>query len=271
MLSALTLSALLVCSVSASRFTPGSVVALRLSNGGSELRQNHGNAVYLDEVTTDGSKLQSIAGPASCTIGAAPRLTYVYEGHLQRSVDRRLDAYTCFDAAAGTPIKDASRQIVTIDPDGALAPPVATSLSGGVSFAALRVSSSATSGYYHGATSPNGIYYTPAGGGSSVLLTSQYDVTAIVVFQGSLCKEALERQGRPPRSHAPSLPRHADFASPSAGNGVYLAGSAGSLPTGPVGAPVQVTGPYNNHEWTTSFAFESRTKIWTTDEGYDVG
>ena len=64
---------------------------------------------------------------------------------------------------------------------------------------------------------------------------------------------------------------HADFASASAGYGVYLAGTPGVLPTTGTVTPIQVTGGYCSHQWTTSFVFKSGTEIFTTDEGYSVG
>jgi hypothetical protein len=167
-------------------YSPGTIVALRLSNGGATLSADNGNAVFLDEVTTAGVRLQTIPGPSSCTIDGAPRASgYAYEGRVSSSADGQVISYVCFGVSLGTPVATALRQIVSTDVSGSITPPLSTGLSNVGAFAAMRVSAVASSGFYHGGT--GGLYYTPPGGGSSVLLNSA-DAQAMQIFRNSLCE-----------------------------------------------------------------------------------
>ena len=191
------LVACFVSADSATRFAPqspkkfktNSIVALRLSNSGAELSPSNGNSLHLDEFSPSGAKLQTLKGPVGCTLGSAARLSgYHYSGRVTRSVDKQLVSYTCVGAGVNAPVADATRNIVTVASDGKFSTPLSTGITGAGAFASMKITNTATSGYYHGGDSPNGLYYLPAEGGSSVTLQSAYDITALAIFEGSLCK-----------------------------------------------------------------------------------
>lgn len=171
-------------SAAAAQFAARSLVALRLSNGGAALGTTTGNAVFLDEFSPSGSKLQTLE-TGSCTVGSSAQFAYIYEGRLTSSADSQLVSYTCYSAPVGASVASAARQIISVGVDGVLTSPIATGLSGAAAFAAVKRANSAASGHYHGGS--GGLYFTPAGGGSSTLLNS-YDATSIAIWANSLCE-----------------------------------------------------------------------------------
>ena len=180
---------LLIYHASAASFSAGSISGLRLSNTGSALAASNGNNIFIDEFTTAGTLLQTLAAPTTCTLDAAVRNgAYVYEGRLTASVDGQLIAYTCFNVATGTSVTSATRQIVSVGTTGAFAAPVTTGIVGVGAFSSMKVYNSATGGYYHGGNGPNGLYYVPPGGGSAVTLQSTLDVVHVGIFANTLCK-----------------------------------------------------------------------------------
>lgn len=183
-------AALLCQWVAAYPFSASSLVALRISNGGSALGLTTGNAIYVDEFNASGSKLQTLATPSTCTLDASAQALYVYEGRLTSSSDSQLVSYACFNAGIGAPVLSASRRVISVGVDGAFSSSIITGLSGGAAFAAVKASNDAASVFYHGGSV--GLYYTPAAGGSSMVL-STYDATSIVIWANSLC--AFARKG----------------------------------------------------------------------------
>jgi uncharacterized protein len=93
-----------VPSVHAAAFTPGNLVIYRVGDGSGVLG-TAATAVFLDEYTTSGSFVQTIALPTAVS-GANKRLTAVgnatSEGLLTRSVDNQYLLLTGYDAAVGT-------------------------------------------------------------------------------------------------------------------------------------------------------------------------
>lgn len=289
--------------VLAAQFSSGSIVALRLSNGGAALGLTTGNAVLLDEFSSSGSKLQTIAAPStSCSIGGSVQVSYIYEGRLTSSTDSQLVSFTCYSAASGAAVASASRQLFSVGVNGVLSSPVATGLSGVAAFAAVKVANNAASGFYHGGSA--GLYYTAAAGGSSTLMHT-YDATSIVIWANSLCKlrnAGLQKYACTVSVHHDALrvtclAPVADFTSSSAGFGVYLVGTPGVLPTTASQTITQITsGAYDTNRWASGyghqnndtcaamkcrtvtaplflcrFVFQSGTRIWMTDEGYNTG
>ncbi|MBK7440555.1 MAG: T9SS type A sorting domain-containing protein [Bacteroidetes bacterium] len=86
-------------------FTAGNIVVVRVGDGTTSL-VNTGNPVYLDEYTTSGTLVQSIALPTTVS-GANKRLilsgTATSEGALTRSADGSAIVLTGYDAATGGP------------------------------------------------------------------------------------------------------------------------------------------------------------------------
>src|SRR5205085_4241165 len=85
-------------------FTPGNLVIYRMNDGAAALSAN-GTPVFLDEYTTGGTLVQSIAVPTT-TVGAQHRLvcsgTATSEGWLTRSADGQYVVFPGYDAAVGT-------------------------------------------------------------------------------------------------------------------------------------------------------------------------
>ncbi|MFA6954716.1 MAG: Calx-beta domain-containing protein [Thermoanaerobaculia bacterium] len=101
--------ALLACVLLASNllgapFTPGNLVVYRQNDGAAALT-NTGTAVFLDEYTTLGALVQSIAVPTT-TVGSQRRLvcsgSATSEGFLSRSSDGQYVVFSGYDAALAT-------------------------------------------------------------------------------------------------------------------------------------------------------------------------
>src|ERR1039457_6930268 len=149
---------------SAASFTPGNIVVYRMDGGGVALTAN-GSAVFLDEYTTAGTLVQSIAVPTT-TVGSQRRLvcsgTATSEGFLSRSVDGQYVVLSGYDAAiAATTLTTSTsatvpRVIGRVDATGAI--DTTTALTDAIS-----------GGNPRGATSTNGtdlwIFGTSSGGG----------------------------------------------------------------------------------------------------------
>src|SRR5262245_17262785 len=85
-------------------FTPGNLVVYRVGDGPAALASS-GTAVFLDEYTTAGVLVQTIAVPTA-TVGSQRRLvcsgTATSEGFLTRSADGQYVVFTGYDAALAT-------------------------------------------------------------------------------------------------------------------------------------------------------------------------
>src|SRR6185369_10244222 len=96
--------ALAITSVAqAAAFTPGNIVVYRQGDGSAALAST-GTPVFLDEYTTAGVLVQSIAVPIT-TAGSQRRLvcsgTATSEGFLSRSADGQYVVFPGYDAAVG--------------------------------------------------------------------------------------------------------------------------------------------------------------------------
>ena len=74
---------------SASQFLPGNLVVLRVGDGAESL-SSHGNSVLLDQFSTNGAFLNSVAVPANATNALVISGSATSEGALTRSADSRL-------------------------------------------------------------------------------------------------------------------------------------------------------------------------------------
>jgi predicted extracellular nuclease len=90
--------------LNAAPFTPGNIVVYRIGDGSAALTSN-ATAVFLDEYTTTGTLVQSIALPTAIN-GAQKRLTAsgtaTSDGYISRSTDARYIVGTGYEAALGT-------------------------------------------------------------------------------------------------------------------------------------------------------------------------
>ena len=199
------------------------IVALRITNGGAALGTTTGNAIVVDQYNGTALTSSTPIPPSGCSLdGAVADGAYVYEGRIMPSVDALSVTLGCFATAAGIAVSGTARAIVSMNASNAVAAPLSTYVAGAGLMTVIKAASGA---YYVGAV--NGLsYVSPAGITTS--LSAQYDITAVAIYAGSLW-----------------------VASPSSGYGVYLAGSAGVLPTSATVAYTQVTGAYDAHQWTS--------------------
>ncbi|MBK8285225.1 MAG: hypothetical protein IPK97_10315 [Ahniella sp.] len=110
----------------AAPFTPGNLVVARVGNGAAIL-SNASTAVFLDEYTTAGTLVQSIALPTAAS-GANRALTIggtgTSEGMVSRSVDNRYVTMSGYDippgtaSVNGTPTATVNRVVARIDSTG---------------------------------------------------------------------------------------------------------------------------------------------------------
>lgn len=87
----------------AAPFAPGNLVVARVGTGAGAL-SNASTAVFLDEYTTSGTFVQSIAMPTAAVLSQQPLTfsgTAASEGYLTRSVDKRFLVLTGYGAAPG--------------------------------------------------------------------------------------------------------------------------------------------------------------------------
>ncbi len=93
--------------VAANGFTPGDVVVYRIGDGAAALTDN-GNAVFVDEYTTAGTLVQSVALPTTANGVQQPLVatTDVSEGILARSTDKQYILFTGYgaDLSGGMPL-----------------------------------------------------------------------------------------------------------------------------------------------------------------------
>ena len=185
----------LAAAVQAAPFTPGNLVVYRVGDGVAALA-NTGTAVFLDEYTTAGVLVQTIAMP-TVPSGLQRSLvcsgTATSEGFLTRSTDGQYLVLPGYDAAVGTPSLTGStsaafpRVIGRVDANGTI--DTSTALTDAIS-----------GGNPRGAASTNGsdlwISGTSAGGGvryaifgattSTSLVTTPTNLRAIGIFGGQL-------------------------------------------------------------------------------------
>ena len=175
--------------------TPGNLVIYRMGDGAAALTAN-GTAVFLDEYTTAGAFVQSIAVPTT-TVGAQRRLvcsgTATTEGFLTRSTDGQYVVFSGYDAALATASITSStsaavpRVIGRLAGDGTL--DTTTALTDAISGGNPR-STAATTGtdlWLSGTSTGGGIRYATLGATTSTsLATTPTNLRALGIFGGQL-------------------------------------------------------------------------------------
>ncbi len=179
-------------------FTPGNIVVVRVGDGSATLNPA-ATSVFLDEYTTDGVFVQSIAVPTT-TIGIQRRLTLAgnatSEGGLSRSVDGRFLTLAGYDAAVGTasvastPSITTNRVIARVTAAGDIDSSTAltNTYSGGNIRSAVTDDGSQFWLSGTGDADANGVHYAPFGiAGSSVQIALQPANSRIAgIFDGQL-------------------------------------------------------------------------------------
>jgi hypothetical protein len=193
--AALGLAVLLLGEVGrAATFTPGNIIVYRVGDGLGPLA-NTGNAVFLDEFTTNGDPVQSIALPTVASGSNSPLVasgTAASEGMLTLSTDGRfilltgyattLPAATSLSASSAAEIP---RIVGRVDADGNIdTSTVLTDFSDGNN-PRSAASTDGVSLWIGGAD--GGVRYTTLGGTSSVRLsTDSKNIRQVSIFDGQL-------------------------------------------------------------------------------------
>src|ERR1043166_1195149 len=164
----------------AAAFTPGNLVIYRVGDGSAGLTSN-ATAVFLDEYTTSGTLVQSVAMPTSVS-GANKRLTAsgnsTSEGYLSRSADGQYLLVPGYDAATGTGTITTStsatinRVIGRVDPGANV--DTTTALNDAISGGNPRgaASTNGTDLWISGTSTGGGVRYAAFGATTSTALTS---------------------------------------------------------------------------------------------------
>ncbi|HKQ08911.1 MAG TPA: ExeM/NucH family extracellular endonuclease [Blastocatellia bacterium] len=175
--------------------TPGNLIIYRMNDGAAALSAN-GTAVFLDEYTTGGTLVQSIAVPTT-TVGSQRRLvcsgTATTEGFLTRSTDGKYVVFSGYDAAVGTVSITTStsatvpRVIGRVDANGTL--DTSTALTDAISGGNPRgaTSTNGTDLWLSGTSGGGGIRYATLGATTSTSLsTTPTNLRATNIFGGQL-------------------------------------------------------------------------------------
>lgn len=183
--------------VDAGPFTPGNLAIYRVGDGSGSLT-NAATPVFIDEYTTSGTLVQSIAMPTSVS-GSNRRLTAsgtaTSEGQMTRSVDGRYLVLTGYDANVGTagiastPSTDVNRVVGRVDWDGNIDTTTAlpdaydtNNIRGAASTNGTDIWLSGT-----GSGTSNGVRYTTLGSTSSIRLsTTVTNIRTVNIFGGQL-------------------------------------------------------------------------------------
>jgi hypothetical protein len=179
--------------VAGNAFTPGDVVVYRVGDGAAALSDN-GSAVFLDEYTTGGTLVQSVALPTS---GAHPLLatTDASEGILSRSIDSQYLLFTGYDAAIGgaTSLSTGStamavpRVVGRVKYDGSIDTTTALTDMSSSNNVRSATSTDGTNLWVGGASgSTGGVHYTTLGSTTSTMLLSAKGTRQAVLFGGQL-------------------------------------------------------------------------------------
>ena len=184
-----------VSSAGAAGLTPGNLVIYRVGDG-SALLSSAAAAVFLDEYTTTGVLVQSIALPTS-TSGANRRLvasgSATTEGFLTRSTDGQYLIVPGYDAAvgtasiSGTTSATANRVIGRVGSNGSI--DTTTALTDAISGGSARsaASTNGTDLWISGTSSGGGVRYTTFGATTSTsLATTPTNLRALGIFAGQL-------------------------------------------------------------------------------------
>ncbi len=175
-------------------FTPGNLIVYRPDGGGVALGAT-GSAVFLDEYTTAGALVQSIAVPTT-TVGAQRRLvcsgSATSEGFLTRSTDGQYVVLSGYDAALGATVTTSTsaavpRVIGRINAAGTL--DTSTALTDAISGGNPRgaTSTNGTDLWLSGTSSGGGIRYATFGATTSTsLAATPTNIRVINIFNGQL-------------------------------------------------------------------------------------
>lgn len=168
----------------ATAFTPGNLVIVRLGDG-TALTTGQATSVFLDEYTTTGTLVQSIAMPTSVAASGNRALTMsnsaTSEGFLTRSADGNYLTLGGYNAApgtasiTGTTSAAVNRVVGRVDATGAF--DTSTAFADAFSAASIRsvVSDNGTNFWALGGN--GGVRYTTLGGTSTTQLTSATGTT----------------------------------------------------------------------------------------------
>jgi uncharacterized protein len=186
----------LAATIHGAAFTPGNLVIYRMGDGAAALSAN-GTPVFLDEYTTAGVLVQSIAVPTT-TVGAQRRLvcsgSATSEGWLTRSTDGQYIVFPGYDAAVGTanittsPSATVPRVIGRAGASGTL--DTSTALTDAISGGNPRgaASTNGTDLWISGTSSGGGIRYATFGATTSTALNTATvtNLRSTAIFGGQL-------------------------------------------------------------------------------------
>jgi len=181
---------LLICQNSSAQFTRGNLVVYRVGDGVSAL-SSAGTAVFLDEYTTAGSFVQSVALPTVASGSNASMVasgTASSEGLLNRSEDRQYLITTGYYASIGAASVASStlpRVIAVVDKNENINTSTAlTNFSSGNNF---RSATSTNGTDLWGAGGANGICYATIGSTTATILTtSATNFRQVNIYNGQL-------------------------------------------------------------------------------------
>ncbi|MBL8521953.1 MAG: hypothetical protein JNK75_14950, partial [Betaproteobacteria bacterium] len=184
---------MMAASAAAAPFTPGNIVVYRIGDGSAALAST-ATAVFLDEYTTSGTLVQTIALPTVVN-GAHKRLTAsgtaTSDGYISRSTDNRYIVATGYEAALGTAsitttsAATINRTVARVYADGTV--DTTTALTDAASAGNFRGSASLDGSGFWVAGSTGGIRYALLGGTTSTQVSTSFTNLRVPnVFGGQL-------------------------------------------------------------------------------------
>ncbi|SPE59722.1 exported hypothetical protein [Verrucomicrobia bacterium] len=189
----LALAAAFTSTTLAQSFHPGNLVVLRLGNGSESLVKS-GNRVFLDQYTTSGALIDSVAVPDNGTNALIISGTSTAEGGLTRSADRTMLAFAGYCTNRGSVSGPLANQTATNVPRG-----IATvDVSGNYSlveactnlYSGNNIRCAATDGTnnFWTAGTPEGTYYLhPPGAPVNVQTNAGANTIYVKIINGTLC------------------------------------------------------------------------------------
>jgi hypothetical protein len=181
----------------ATPFTPGDIVVYRVGAGTTSL-SSAGTAVFLDEYSTTGALVQSIAVPPTATLPSHPLVasgTATSEGLLTLSADGRFLVATGYDAAvAASGVGSSSsssvpRVVATVDGNATIN--TTTALTDAASGNNFRSATSSDGNSIWVTGGAGGVRYTTLGSSTSTELnTTDTNLRQLNIFNGQLYADA---------------------------------------------------------------------------------
>jgi hypothetical protein len=170
-------------------FTTGDLAVMRMGDGSAALT-SAGTAVFVDEYTTAGTLVQSLALPASGSSALVDSGTATSDGALMRSPDERLLCFAGYNtdlgtaSVTGTESASVPRAAGTFDAGGNFALPVTTSSQ----FSGNNIRSAATDGTnnFWAAGGTSGTYYLGAESAAALVQNILANTRVINIFNGNL-------------------------------------------------------------------------------------